>query len=117
MACKAFFNGMILLVAVALMIAVPLSSARALSDDVLRQRIEEQTRNDKRLERTRVVVAVQDGGGSSSMAASGSTVRRCCTGELRGTPMASWRSIMKYTSSRVCRCPTRRSKARSSALF
>ncbi len=62
MACKASFNGVILLVAVGLMIAVHLSPARALSDDVLRQRIEEQARNDERLEGTRVIVAVQDGG-------------------------------------------------------
>jgi osmotically-inducible protein OsmY len=44
------------------MSAVHLSPAHALSDDALRQRIEEQARNDKRLEGTRVVVAVQDGG-------------------------------------------------------
>jgi osmotically-inducible protein OsmY len=62
MACKASLNGVTLLVAVALMSAVPLLPARARSDHVLRQRIEEQARNDKRLEGTRVVVAVQDGG-------------------------------------------------------
>ncbi len=62
MASKASFNGVTLLVAVGLMSAVHLSPARALSDDVLRQRIEKQARNDERLEGTRVVVAVQDGG-------------------------------------------------------
>ncbi|MEE9145813.1 MAG: BON domain-containing protein [Candidatus Tectomicrobia bacterium] len=62
MACKASFNGVILLVAVGLMSAVHLSPARALSDDVLRQRIEKRAHNDERLEGTRVVVAVQDGG-------------------------------------------------------
>ncbi len=62
MACKASLNGVTLLVAVSLMIAVQLSPAHALSDDVLRQRIIAQARNDKRLEGTQVVVAVQDGG-------------------------------------------------------
>ena len=62
MTCKASLYGVILLVAVGLMSAVPLLPAHALSNDVLRQRIEAQARNDKRLEGTRVVVAVQDGG-------------------------------------------------------